>query len=273
MLLSTFAFSLMQLCVKFLNHLPTAELVFFRSIISLVLSLVYLMKIKVNPLGNNRKYLIMRGVFGLTALFMFFHTLQHIPLASAVTLQYLSPIFTAIFAIFILKEKVMARQWLYFLLAFVGVVIMKGFDERVDLFYFGMGLSSAFFAGLAYNCIRKLRHTDHPLVVVLYFPLIATPIMGTLSYLNWVSPQGWDWMLIGLLGIFTQIGQIFMTKALHAEEANKVASLKYLGTVYAFLYGYLFFDESFHWASIAGMSLVLIGVVLNIRYKTIHSEV
>ncbi len=190
MLISTFAFSVMQLCVKFLSHLPAAELVFFRSLISLVLSLVYLARIRVHPLGNNRKYLILRGVFGLIALFMFFNTLQHIPLASAVTLQYLSPIFTAVFAIFMLNERIQAKQWLFFLLAFIGVAIMKGFDQRVDLLYFFMGIGSAIFAGLAYNCIRKLRHTDHPIVVVLYFPLIATPIMRLLTYLNWVKPTG-----------------------------------------------------------------------------------
>ena len=120
-----------------------------------------------------------------------------------------------------LNERIQAKQWLFFLLAFIGVAIMKGFDQRVDLLYFFMGIGSAIFAGLAYNCIRKLRHTDHPIVVVLYFPLIATPIMRLLTYLNWVKPTGWDWVLLLMLGIFTQIGQIFMTKALQAEEANK----------------------------------------------------
>ncbi len=107
----------------------------------------------------------------------------------------------------------------------------------------------------------------------LYFPLVATPVMGIWSYFDWVMPSGWDWMWIVLLGIFTQIGQIFMTRALQAEEANKVASLKYLGTVYALLYGYLFFGEGFQWISILGMCLVLLGVVLNIRYKSLPTEV
>jgi len=215
---------------------------------------------------------MLRGIFGVTALYMFFTTLQNIPLASAVTLQYLSPVFTAVIAIFLLKEKVRPPQWFFFFLAFFGVAIMKGFDQRMDWIYFFLGIGSAFFAGLAYNSIRKVKDTDHPVVVVMYFPMIATPIMGIWSYFNWVMPGGWDWLWILLLGLFTQAGQIFMTKALQAEEANKVASLKYLGTVYALLYGYLFFDEGFQWISLMGMSLVLLGVVLNIRYKTLKAE-
>lgn len=267
MLISTFAFSLMQLCVKFLHHLPTHELILFRSGISLVLSLSYLLPKGINPLGNNRKFLLMRGVFGVTALSLFFITLQKIPLASAVTIQYLSPIFTAIIAIFVLGEKMRKVQWLFFLIAFVGVAMLKGFDERVSLLYLGLGLLSSFFAGAAYNCIRLVKDTDHPLVVVLYFPLVATPIMLVLSYYEWVTPIGWDWALLLLLGIFTQIGQVFMTKALQAEKANLVASLKYLGSIYALIYGYFIFDETYGLLSILGIGLILTGVILNLKFK------
>ncbi|MBI1288023.1 MAG: EamA family transporter [Flavobacteriales bacterium] len=267
MLISTFAFSLMQLCVKYLHHLPTHELILFRSAISLILSLSYLLPKKINPLGVNRKFLLLRGVFGVTALSLFFITLQHIPLASAVTIQYLSPVFTAIIAIFMLDEKMRPVQWLFFGLAFVGVAFMKGFDERVSLFYLLLGLGSALFAGAAYNCIRIVKDTDHPLVVVLYFPLVATPIMLVLSYFNWVTPIGWDWLLLLLLGIFTQIGQVFMTKALQLEKANLVTSMKYLGSIYALAYGYFLFGESYDLFGLLGILLVLAGVILNVTLK------
>lgn len=267
MLISTAAFSLMQLCVKFLNHLPTHELILFRSGISLILSLAVLLPKGINPLGNNRKFLLLRGIFGVTALSLFFITLQEIPLASAVTIQYLSPVFTAIIAIFVLGEKMRKVQWLFFLVAFIGVAMLKGFDERVSLLYLGLGLLSSFFAGAAYNCIRLVKDTDHPLVVVLYFPLVATPIMLVLSYFDWVQPIGWDWVLLLLLGIFTQIGQVFMTKALQAEKANLVASLKYLGSVYALIYGYFIFGETYDLFSLLGIILILSGVILNLKIK------
>ena len=267
MLISTAAFSLMQLCVKFLNHLPTHELILFRSVISLVLSLSILLPKGINPLGNNRKFLLLRGVFGVTALSLFFITLQKIPLASAVTIQYLSPVFTAIIAIFVLGEKMRKVQWLFFLISFLGVAILKGFDERVSLLYLGLGLLSSFFAGAAYNCIRLVKDTDHPLVVVLYFPMVATPIMLVLCYYEWVTPIGWDWGLLLLLGIFTQIGQVFMTRALQTERANLVASLKYLGSIYALAYGYFIFDETYDLFSLTGILLILAGVILNLKTK------
>ena len=159
-------------------------------------------------------------------------------------------------------------QWLFFLVAFLGIGLLKGFDDRVSLFYLILGIFSAFFAGAAYNCIRMVKDTDHPLVVVLYFPMVATPIMLVLSYFNWVSPVGWEWAIILLLGIFTQIGQVFMTLALQLEKANIVASLKYLGSLYALAYGYFLFDETYDWISLVGILLILSGVLLNVGLKS-----
>lgn len=257
----------MQLCVKYLHHLPPHELILFRSLVSLLLSLAYLIPQRINPLGVNRKFLLLRGIFGVTALSLFFITLQKLPLASAVTIQYLSPLFTTIIAIFLLGEHVRKIQWLFFGLALMGVALMKGFDQRVSVFYLLLGIASAFFAGAAYNCIRVLKDTDHPVVVVFYFPLVATPVMLVLCLQDWVTPVGWDWLLLLLLGIFTQIGQVFMTKALQLEKANLVTSLKYLGSIYALMYGYFLFGETYDLVSLLGIVLVLIGVVLNVTLK------
>ncbi|MGC6470225.1 MAG: DMT family transporter [Flavobacteriales bacterium] len=267
MLGSTAAFALMQICVKFLPHIPAHELILFRSIISFVLSIGMLQKLGIPLLGNNKKVLLMRGIFGTTALLMFFYTLQNIPLASAVTLQYLSPIFTALFAAIFLKEKMQIRQWLYFGISFAGVAMIKGFDERISMTFMLIGICSAMFSGMAYTCIRQLKNTEHPLVVVLYFPLVAIPFMSVLSYLNWVTPQGTDWLYLLLMGIFTQIAQILMTKGLQSGIANKMISLKYVGTIYALSIGYLLFGESYGIMSLLGIAMVITGVVLNLWKK------
>lgn len=264
MLVSTFAFSLMQLCVKYLPHIPTPELILFRSVISLLLSLVFLIQNGISPLGNDRKGLFMRGFFGMMALTLFFLTLQNMPMATAVTLQYLSPIFTSVIAVFFLKERIRHIQWVFYISAFTGVLLIKGFDDRVTIPYLLAGVGSALFAGVAYNFIRRARDTDHPVVVVLYFPLVAIPVMAVASWFMWVTPKWSDWPIILLLGIFTQIGQVYMTKALQAEKANIVTSLKYLGAVYALLYGYFLFGESYGMVALLGFGLVLTGVVGNV---------
>ena len=269
MLISSFAFSLMHLCVKALPHISVFELVFFRSIVSLVISYTTLKKNKIYPYGNHKKILFARGLFGVTALTLFFITLQNIPLAGAVTIQYLSPIFTAFFAIWILKEQVKNRQWFFFLLAFLGVLILKGFDisGTISYKYVGIGLVSACFSGLAYNCIRLLRKTEHPLVVVFYFPLVATPIMAVLSFFKWVKPEGIDWLYLLLLGIITQIAQIYMTKGIQSDSAGNIMTYKYIGVLFAFGYGYLFFGETYSLLSFLGIILLLSGVLLNAFFK------
>mgnify|MGYP006286876525 CR=1 FL=1 len=267
MLLSVLGFAMMNLMVKFLGCLPATELVLFRSMISLAITAYFLRKRHLSFFGNQKKYLILRGVFGVTALSLFFYTLQELPLGSAITIQYLSPIFTAFFAIFLLGEKMYRWQWLFFLVSFGGIALIKGFDPNITLPLFLMGLGSAVFAGLAYNCIRKVKDTDHPLTVVFYFPLIATPVMAVVSVFNWVSPQGWEWLYLLLMGIFTQVGQIYMTRALQSGEANEIVAFKYLGIVLALGFDFLIFGISYQPMALVGIGLVLSGVLLNVLYK------
>ena len=268
MLLSILGFALMNLMVKFLDRLPVTELVLFRSLVSLVITVYFLKKRHIPFFGKQRKWLVLRGVFGVTALSLFFFTLQELPLGSAITIQYLSPIFTAFFAIFLLNEKMYKRQWLFFLLSFAGIGVIKGFDPNISLPLFLMGIGSALFAGLAYNCIRKVKDTDHPLVVVLYFPLIAVPIMGVVSAFNWTTPLGWEWLILLAMGVFTQIGQIYMTKALQLGEANEITAMKYLGIFFALGFDFFIFGVSYQPMALVGIAMVLGGVVLNVLFKS-----
>jgi drug/metabolite transporter (DMT)-like permease len=269
MIISSFAFSLMHLCVKALPNIPVFELVFFRSFISLLISFTSLKSKNIPIFGVNKKILLIRGFIGVTALTLFFITLQNIPLASAVTIQYLSPIFTALFAVWILKERMKKIQWVFFSLAFLGVFILKGFDTsgQLSYFYISIGLISACLSGVAYNCIRLLRKTEHPLVVVFYFPLVATPIMAVLSFFNWVQPQGIDWFYLLLLGILTQVAQIYMTKGIQSDSAGNIMTFKYIGVLFALIYGYLFFGETYSFLSILGIFILILGVLLNMFFK------
>jgi drug/metabolite transporter (DMT)-like permease len=263
MLISVLFFALMNLTVKFLNRLPATELVLFRSIITLVLSLAFLIRKRIPVFGQNHKVLLLRGIFGVIALTLFFFTLQRLPLGSAITIQYLSPIFTIIFAAIVLKERTIPLQYAYFAISFAGIILIKGFDPRVDTLLLTLGIVSAIFAGLAYICIRFLSGKEHPMVVVFYFPLVAIPIMSVFSLFSWVAPAGIEWLLILLMGIFTQIAQYNMTKAFQHSEVRFVAGLKYLGVLFALGFDVLIFGYSHHVTALVGMGLVVSGVVLN----------
>ncbi len=267
MLISTFFFALMNVSIKFVSHIPAFEIILFRSVVSLAASYVMIRNLGLNPMGNNKKFLSLRGFFGMISLTAFFFTIQRMPLASAVTLQYLSPIFTVLFAVFFLKEKVHPVQWLCFAVAFAGVAIIRGFDARIELPYFLLGILSAMFSGLAYNSIRKLKDTDHPLVVVFYFPLVAFPFALGYSLFVWVTPVGWEWLWLLLIGVFTQIAQVNLTHALQNEKLAAISGLNYLGILYALFFGYAFFGETYDWIVLIGIFLVLTGVLLNFFLK------
>lgn len=270
MLLATLFFSLMNVAVKLVPHIPAVEVVFFRSVVSLVLSVGILKVSKVSVWGKNKKILILRGVSGAMALILYYRLIQEIPLATATTILFLSPVFATILGIFFVKEEVRPIQWFFFIISFVGIVMVKGFDPRIGAIYLLMGFSSSLFSGVAFNCIRKLNTSEHPLVIIFYFPLVTLPIAGIWTYFNWTMPQGIDWFILFMVGVLTQIAQYFMTRSFQTEEISKVASLRYLGIIYALFFGYVFFDEGFNYLVYFGMGLTIFGVVLNIWFKHVQ---
>jgi len=267
MLFATFTFTLMKVCVKLVPHIPAIEIILFRSVISMGISLYFLKRQKVNIWGNNKPVLIGRGVAGALALVIYFSLLQQIPLATASTLQYLAPIFTTVIGIFLVGERIKKVQWLFFLMSFIGILVIQGFDPRISLIHLIMGISASIFMGFAYNFIRKLKTNEHPLVIIFYFPLVVLPISAIWSSFVWVQPVGWDWLVLILVGVFTQVAQFLMTKAYQQEQLNKVSILTYIGIIYSLLFGYFIFDETYNLVTYGGMVLVLSGVILNVLWK------
>ena len=269
MLFASFTVTLMKVCVKLIPHIPAIEIILFRTVISLGISLFFLTRQRVSVWGNNKLVLVGRGVTGATALIIYFSLLQQIPLATASTLQYLAPIFTAVLGIYLVGERVQKLQWLFFAMSFAGVLVIQGFDPRISFWHLLMGISASFFMGLAYNFIRKLKSSEHPLVIIIYFPMVMLPISGIWSAFVWVQPQEWDWLVLILVGLFTQIAQFLMTKAYQKEELSKVSILTYIGIIYSLAFGFFLFDETYNMITYAGMALVLSGVILNVVWKKV----
>lgn len=266
MFLSTLAFSLANVFVKQVAHIPAMETVFFRCAVATAFCLIGLRRANADPIGSNHLYLLLRGLFGTTALFLFFLTLQQMPLASAMTIQYLSPIFTTVIAIFVLSEKVKGAQWFFYAIAFAGVLVIEQFDPRISPLYLGLGVISAFCSGVAYNLVRSLRDKEHPLTVVLHFQLVGMVVGAISLFFIWETPQGWDWLFLFLVGVFSQLGQIFLTNALQREAVAGVAIINYTGLVYALAIGWIVFGELQGIMSLAGMLLVVAGVLLSVMY-------
>lgn len=258
-----------------LQTIPAHELVLARSIVSFFISFVIIKQRKLPLFGTNKKWLLVRGLAGTVALTLFFYSLHHLPLAIATTIQYLAPIFTVIFAIIILKEKVKSLQWFFIGLSFIGV-LMIGLDkimdsspsaESISFLWLGLGMLSAVFSGIAYVAIIKLKPTDSPINIVSYFPMIAIPFMVVFCLFEFTMPQGIEWLILLIIGVFTQFAQILMTKAFHEGSASTITPFQYLGAIYALLLGYLVFHETLSWIVNIGIICVVGGVFINALIK------
>lgn len=267
MVLSTIAFTGMNGLLKYLTAYSGPQLVFFRSMGSLFFTFGYLLSKGIPILGNNKKLLITRGVFGSTSMLLFFIAVHYIPIGSAVALRYVAPIFAAVFAILLLKENVRPIQWLFFALSFLGVLVLKGFDNSIPLIGLILVLLASVFSGLVYVVIRKIGLTEHPVVIVNYFMCIAMAVGGVLSIFYWTSPNFVDLMLLLSLGVFGYFGQLFMTKAFQQGETNVIAPIKYIEVVFAILIGVGFLGETYTLWSIVGMAMIIGGLLLNLVFK------
>ncbi len=264
MIISTFSFSLMNSFVKYLDHFPTFEIVFFRTIGSLILGTSYILIKGIPILGNSRKFMIFRALAGLTAMSLFFMSLKYLPVGTAVSLRYLAPVYAAIFAVFLLKERLKPIQWFLFLFAFAGVLVLKGFDNNINTTGLFLVLAASVFSGLVYVLIRKIGNSDHPLVIVNYFMFTGTVIGGILSIKNWVNPVGIDWLLLSSLGIFGFFGQVFMTKAFQIAKTNLVAPLKYIEVIFTITVGIFWFGDFYSPWSLLGIVMIISALIANV---------
>ena len=268
MLISTLAFACMNSIVKYLVHVNPFQIVFFRSVSCLFFTFGYLLKNNIPILGNNRKLMIIRGIVGVTSMTLFFMSTKYLQIGTAISLRYLAPIFAAIFAVFLLKEKIRTMQWLFFAIAFLGVIIIKGFDAQVNSYGLLLIFGASIFSGLVYVLIRKIGKRDHPVVVVNYFMVVATIVGGVLSIKNWVNPVGKEWFLLFALGFFGYFGQVYMTKAFQIATTNQVAPLKYIEVIFTVLFGIFIFAEIYTLWSLLGIVLIILGLILNVLYKS-----
>lgn len=276
-LLATVFFSASNVCVKALGHLPVFQIAFVRAAISTAITLGLLARAGVGPLGRNRIVLFWRGLFGTVTVVLFFITLHRLPLATAVTLQYLAPIFALMFSGRLLGEPTRLRQLAFVGIAFLGVVVSQigrpsSTPETVaitDVWLswgsVGIGVAAAAASAVALNLVRKLRSDDHLLVIVLYFPLVSVPITGPIALMQWVPPTAWDWALLGATGVLMQAAQMSMTSAYVSEKLSRVMPYTYFGLPIALVIGLILFDERLTMLGLIGLVLIVFGVLMATR--------
>jgi len=278
MVASAFSFALMGVCVKLADsRIPAVEVVLARAVVSLVLSWLLLRRAGVNPWGQRKGLLIWRGAIGTLALLCVYQALAQLPLAAATVLQYSYPTFTALLAWLHLGEPIGRRVLLAMALGWLGVLLLAQPPQllhgwlgsspaaALPLLPVAVALLGALCTALAYVSVRALRHSEHPLVIVFYFPLVALVLSLPPVLLNPVVPSGAELLALVGVGVFTQLGQVNLTRALMALPAARATTISYVQVGFAVLWGWLLFGEALDGATLAGAVLVLAATLISVR--------
>lgn len=269
MLAAGLSFALMGVFVKVgAARFGVAELVFYRSAVSVAVSWAVLAhggnSIRTRRFGMH----VHRGVAGFVSLFMFFYALGVLPVATAMTLNYTSPVFLAGLLAWLARERPGARLAGTVLLGFAGVLLLLQPSLRADQVYAGViGLASGAISAVAYWNVRELVQADEPEGrVVFYFALFSC-----LGALVWMAPQAWTpvtldnvWMLAGV-GITGTLGQLALTRAYGQGKALVSAALSYSGIVFSSLMGIAFLGDILPWTSWLGIALIIAAGIIAVQ--------
>lgn len=269
LIFSAFSFSIMSVCIKYMSgRIPISEIIFSRSIFSIVITNFLINKNNVNPWGKNKKLLIVRALLGLIALFFMFESINRLPLATATILQYSYPTFTSITAFFLLKEGLARNILAAIFIGWIGIMIVlePNFLETISFRYeissILIALGGALFTALAYICVRKLSKYEKSLVIVNYFSVISALVTLPLVILNGVIPSKLDlFWLIGT-GIAGQLGVIFITKGLTLIPTSQASAINYIQVFFASMFGIILFEETLRFSTLIGSLLILFSIIL-----------
>ena len=271
MVISALGFSLMALCVKLasLRGFPVLELIAARALVSLILSYWDVKRLGISPWGTQRTLLWLRGIVGFLALIAVYKGLTLLPLAEATLIQYLNPIFTALLAFLFLREKIHKNTFVCMLFGVAGLMIIsqpqmlggKPLPAEGVL----IALLGAVGSGAAYTLLRRLSNEEHPSVIILYFPMVCLPATIVFGWQSFIMPAGWEWLLLAAIGVFTQIGQIGLTRGVALASAGKATAYSYIQVVFASILGAFFLGESLSTSTAIGASLIIVGALINNR--------
>ncbi len=266
MTLSALGFSIMSMIVKVVSpRLPVGEIVLVRAAMTLVISYWMLRRADIAVWGHRHGALVFRGVLGAAALACYFVALAELPLPDATTLHQTQPLLTAVLAWWLLGERVgwAAGFAIACGLAGVTLVVHPGvpLGDGADPFGVAVAVASAVLSAIAYVTVRQLSKTEHPLVIVFYFPLIATPLAIPWALYDWVWPTAIEWLLLIGMGVATQVGQVFMTKALMIERAGRATAVGYIQLAFAMFWQLVIFGQWPALGTLLGASLVIAGTL------------
>ena len=271
MFLSVCAFSIMDIIVKWSEYYPLGQVLFFRGFFGLLFYFFIIPRERFKDFYYTKRVGLhfLRCMFGLIALVAIFIALRNLPLATVVSISFAAPIFTTIFSIFFLSEKVGLFRWLAVLVGFIGIIIITepGFSS-LNIYYvypiiFCLGLSYVAIA------IRQLSTTEPVWLISLNFSAAITLVSIFTIPFGWIAPNMKDLILLSLIGIFGGVANLWLSQSYKFSEVSLVTPLKYLALVFAIIFGFFIWDEIPTFKTLLGALLVVLSSVIIFRREII----
>jgi drug/metabolite transporter (DMT)-like permease len=274
MLVAGFLFACMGVFVKLGAHyFSHIELVFYRTFVGLIMIYLIVRQRGGSLATPNWAGHLWRGISGSIALMLFFYCITVLPLATAVTLNYTSPLFLTVLVMLVFKERFHAPLVAAIALGFVGMVLLLRPTLESNQFLPGvLGLISGFFAGIAMLNVRELGRSGEPeWRVVFYFSLIASVISGIAMLTGAIHPITLHSLPVLLgLGISATLAQLALTRAYGTGKTLVVGSLSFSAVVFASIFGIFLWDETLPLSGWLGMTLIIASGVASLRLAPRH---
>lgn len=264
--------ALMAAMIKHLSGqgLPTEVVVFGRNALGLLFLLPILLgtgglrQLRTDRIGLH----FVRAATGVSAMFCFFYTIAHVPLAEAILVKMTAPFFLPLTAMLWLGDRISTRTWLAILLGFIGVafILRPGTGNFNPVLL--VALLSAALMGVAKVSIRKMADTEPPRRIVFWFGFFSTLISAVplIQVDIWPNAHQLGWLLT--IGLTATIAQICMTTAYQLASPGRVGVYNYTAVIWAASLGWLFWAETLHWSTLAGTALIVTAGVWNLRQKS-----
>ncbi|WP_440634776.1 DMT family transporter [Candidatus Pelagibacter sp. HIMB1746] len=267
MFISVCAFSLMDLIVKWSDDYPVGQVLFFRGFCGIIPILFLIPKDRYFDFYKTTRPVLhfKRCLAGLIALVSIFVALRNLPLATVVSISFAAPIFITIFSIFLLNEKVGLYRWMAVLVGFLGIIFITepGFSA-LNVYYM---YPIIFCLGLSYVAIaiRKLSSTE-PAWLISFFFSFSIMLLSFLSfYQGWILPSLLDLFLLSMVGILGGLANLWLSQSYKYSEVSLVSPLKYLGLVFAIIFGYFIWNEIPTSKTLLGALLVIVSSIIIFR--------
>ena len=257
---SVVCFSVMDICVKWLDYYPVGQVLFLRFFIGFIPIFFIIPRDKLLTFYKTSRPGLhtFRAISGAAAIIALFIGLRELPLADVVSLTFGGPIFVTVASIFFLSEKVGVKRWSAVFLGFIGMllIVQPAFID-LNFYYVTPIVFCIFFACVAIS-VRSLSKTEPNYRIAFYFTVLCSILgLATIFTGDWILPTKIDFIIFMIMGLCGSIANLLLTQSYRLAEASLVTPIKYLSLVFAIVFGFLIWSEIPKLLTLFGALLVI----------------